>query len=159
MQIVSNRAFILSSLFLLALFKSVTAYSQGGSPHNAGVFIGFTDRNDVDFTFGGEYEYRPQAPWSFGATIEHTPDVVFGHDFTLVLATAHYRPPSMERFKLTGGAGIEFKDVGGDDIRFRLGAGYDVFMNGPLTVTPRVAVDFGGGDESFVFGVTAMYGF
>ncbi|MEX2525688.1 MAG: hypothetical protein WD750_12080 [Gammaproteobacteria bacterium] len=146
-------------LLFLSLLLSGPAFSQGAARHSAGGFLGFTDRDDADFTLGAEYEYRPREPWSFGAIVEHTPDVVFGRDFTLVLAAAHYRPPSIQRLKLTGGAGIEFKDVGGDDARFRLGAGYDVFMNGPLTITPRIAVDFGEGDESIVFGVTAMYGF
>lgn len=146
-------------LLFLSLFLSGPAFGQGNSRHSAGGFLGFTDRNEADFTFGGEYEYRPREPWSFGAIVEHTPDVVFARDFTLVLATAHYRPASIQRLKLTGGAGIEFKDVGGDDFRFRLGAGYDVFMNGPLTITPRIAVDFGDGDENIVFGVSVLYGF
>lgn len=159
MQTLKKREILFTVLFFLSPILSWPAFGQSTSQHSAGGFIGFTDRDDADFTFGGEYEYRPPGAWSFGAIVEHTPDVVFGRDFTVVLATAHYRPASIQRLKLTGGAGIEFKDVGGDDLRLRLGAGYDVFMNGPLTITPRIAVNFGDGDENTVFGVSALYSF
>lgn len=154
----TNRIIAFSALLLSSLLFNGPAYSQGRTPHSAGGFIGFTDRNDADFTIGGEYEYHMQGPWSVGAVIEHTPDGPAGRDFTVTMATAHYRPASLSRLKLTGGAGIQFRD-GGDDLRFRFGAGYDIFMNGPVTVTPRIAVDFGDGDESVVLGVSALYDF
>lgn len=158
MHVVKKHAVITPLLISLSLLFSGTAFGQGGSNrHTIGGFIGFTDRHDTDLTFGAEYEYRLQGPWSVGGLVEHTPDVIFGDDYTLAMGTAHYRPANLSRLKLTGGAGIEFKDIGGDDVRFRLGAGYDVYRQGQLTITPRVAVDFGEGNESVVLGVSAKY--
>jgi len=146
---------------MISLLWSGTTYAQvvSSGPHTVGGFIGFTDRADADFTFGAEYEYDMQGPWSAGALVEQTPDVILGRDFTVLLGTLHYRPQTLSRLKLTGGAGVEFKDVVGDDIRVRAGAGYDLFIEGPFTVTPRIAVDFGDGDENIVLGVSLLYGF
>lgn len=144
----------------LSLLWSGLAFGQGGTtPHSLGGYLGFTDRDDADFTFGGEYEYRMDRQFSAGAIVEHTPDVVFGQDFTLAMGTMHYRPSGLQRLKLTGGAGVEFKDIGGDDLKVRLGAGYDIFVEGPVSVTPRIAVDFGEGDENLSLGVTTSYHF
>jgi hypothetical protein len=146
------------TLFIISLFWSGMAVGQGTSSgrHTAGGFAGFTDRFDTDFTFGGEYEYRMQGPWSVGGLVEYTPNVIRGDDFTLLLGTAHYRPPTLSRLKFTGGAGVEFKDFGGDDLRLRLGTGYDLFHEGSFTLTPRVAIDFGDGDENIVLGISAL---
>jgi hypothetical protein len=151
--------FIILALVSLSFLCSGPAFGQGvtGSRHTVGGFLGFTSRHDTDFTFGGEYEYRLQTPWAVGAIVEHTSNVRFGRDYTLVLATAHYRPPSMSLLKLTGGAGVEFRESTGDKLRLRFGAGYDVFKEGSITVTPRVAVDFGQGSASVVFGVSALF--
>lgn len=46
----------------------------------------------------------------------------------------------------------------GDDIRLRIGAGYDV-VQGPVTLTPRIALDFGNGRENLVLGATAYFRF
>lgn len=148
-------------LMLTLLFASGTSSAQTvpAARHTLGGFAGFTDRADADFTFGAEYEYHMAGPWSAGVLVEQTPDVIFGRDFTLLLGTAHYRPATLPRLKLTGGAGMEFKEVGGDDIRLRAGVGYDLFVEGALTVTPRLALDFGEDDESIVLGISLLYGF
>jgi hypothetical protein len=150
---------IIPALISLSLLCSSPAFGQGvtTSRNSVGPFLGFTSRHDTDFTFGAEYEYRLQTPWSIGAIFEHTSNVRFGRDYTLVLATAHYRLPSMSRVKFTGGAGVEFRESASDKLRLRFGAGYDVFKEGRITVTPRVAVDFGQGDTSVVFGVSALF--
>jgi len=156
---IKRYSIIIPALVSLSFLCSGPAFGQGvaGSRNTVGVFAGFTSRHNTDFTFGGEYEYRLQTPWAVGAIVEHTPNVRFGRDYTLVLATAHYRPPSMSRVKFTGGAGVEFRENTGDKLRLRFGAGYDVFKEGKITVTPRVAVDFGQGSASVVFGVSALY--
>ncbi len=59
----------------------------------------------------------------------------------------------MQRLKLTGGLGVEFREAAGDDVRARIGVGYDVYQGG-FTVTPRLAIDFGDGGENVVLGVT-----
>lgn len=139
------------------LLWSGMAFGQGAGSHTLGGFAGFTDRYDTDLTLGAEYEYRLQRPWSAGAIIEYTPDVLAGSDFTVLMGTAHYRLPGTPRLKLTGGAGIEMRERFADDIRFRLGVGYDL-IEGPITVTPRIAFDLGGGEESIVLGVSVLFG-
>lgn len=159
MHCLKKDTIFIPALISLSLLCSDPAFGQGvtGSRNTVGVFAGFTSRHNTDFTFGGEYEYRLQTPWAVGAIVEHTPNVRFGRDYTLVLATAHYRLPSMSRVKFTGGAGVEFRENTGDKLRLRFGAGYDVFKEGKITVTPRVGVDFGQGSASVVFGVSALF--
>lgn len=159
MHALTTRPIITTILISLSLMWSGLALGQGTTPHSAGVYLGFTDRADADFTFGGEYDYRFDRQWSAGAVVEYTPDVVLGDDFAVVLGTVNFRPSTVPRLKLTGGAGVEFKDVGGDDLKLRIGAGYDVFIEGPVSITPRVAIDFGDGDEDLILGVSAMYRF
>jgi len=162
MNVSKRYSFAVPALFALSLASAGPALAQGTATHrdSVGGFIGFSNRYNTDFTFGAEYEHQLQTrPWSVGATLEHTPDVIGGNDYTVALATAHYRPASLSRLKLTGGAGIEFRDGASDHARFRLGAGYDIFQEGRITVTPRISVDFGEGDENVVFGVTGYYGF
>lgn len=131
---------------------------QAGSS-KVGGFLGFTDRDDADFTAGLEYEYQLDRNWSIGGVLEHTPDVVFDEDSTVVMATGNFRPTAAPRLKLTGGVGGEFRDYADDDVRFRVGAGYDLFIEGNLTLTPRIAMDFGDGDENIVVGATLFYNF
>ena len=144
---------VLKILVIIFLFWTGTALAQGTRSHMIGGYLGFTDRDDADFTFGAEYEYQMRSQWSIGALIEYTPDVVLGRDFTLVLGTANFRPSTMDRLKITGGLGVEFRETAGDDLRARIGVGYDVYRGG-LTVTPRLGIDFGDGGENVVLGVT-----
>ncbi|MEJ2762226.1 MAG: hypothetical protein P8126_12060 [Gammaproteobacteria bacterium] len=162
MQALKNHTVVAPALFFLSLLWTGLAFAQGtaGYRNSIGGFLGATDRYDTDFTFGAEYEHQlQQRPWSVGAILEHTPNVVLGHDYTVVLATAHYRPFSIPLLKLTGGAGVEFRSGAGNHLRFRFGAGYDIYKQGQITVTPRVAVDFGQGTTGVVFGISALYGF
>lgn len=163
MNVIKKKYLAVPALLALSLACAAPVAAQGTAsrPDAVGGFIGFTDRYNTDFTFGAEYEHQLQQarPWSVGGLVEFTPDVRFGNDDTVALATAHYRPASLSRLKLTGGAGIEFRENAGDHARFRLGAGYDIFRENRLTITPRVAVDFGEGDENVVFGVSGYYDF
>lgn len=131
------------------------AAAQENQPHSLGAFIGVTDRDDVDMTIGAEYEYRLDRYWSAGGILEHTPDAFGDNSATLVMGTVNMRPGS--QLKLTGGVGVEFNEFD-DDIRFRIGAGYDV-IQGPFNVTPRIAIDFGDGDENIILGATLSRSF
>lgn len=122
--------------------------------YQLGGFLGFTDRRDEDVTLGGEIEYMRNDRWSYGAILEYTPDVYRDEDATVVLATANFRPNPQGRWKLTGGAGMEFKNYAEDDFRLRLGTSFDLFLEGSLTLSPRIAFDFGEGDENIVVGAT-----
>jgi len=155
-----QRSAIVSLFLSLSFLIAGPAFAQDASVgrHTVGGFVGFTDRDDVDFSVGGEYDYRLRRQWSIGAVAEHTPDAYGPYDATVLMGTAKFHPASMQRLQLIGGLGAEFKDIGGDDLKFRVGAGYDVFREGSITITPRVTVDFGEGDENVVFGVTAFYG-
>lgn len=162
MHALRKQVFIISALLSsLSLLWTAGASAQGSTvsrTHNLGAYAGFTERNDADFTVGLEYAYRMQDQWSGGVIVEYTPDVVLGRDATLMLGTANFRPTNLPRLKLTGGAGVEFKSFGGgDDLRFRVGAGYDVITD-LITVTPRIGIDFGDGGENLTLGVTLFYG-
>jgi hypothetical protein len=50
---------------------------------------------------------------------------------------------------------MEFNDFD-DDVRLRAGVGYDV-IRGPVTLTPRLAVDFGNGREYLVLGASFYF--
>lgn len=145
----------------LGLAGPAVTQAQGtqADSYTVGGYLGATDRNDVDLTYGAEFEYRPGGQWGYGAIVEHTPDVIRDRGATVLLGTANFRPDRHPRLKLTGGAGVAFTDYAGDNIRFRAGAGYDLIIEGPLTITPRVAFDFGEGSSSVVFGATANYRF
>lgn len=148
-------------IFVFLISGLSSAYAQNAqtsttnqSGYRLGGFVGFTDRRDSDFTFGAEFEFPARDRWSYGALVEHTPNVFRNGDATVLLATANFRPNPSGRLRLTGGAGVEFKDYADDDLRFRIGTGYDLVIEGNLTVTPRIAFDFGEGDENLVFGAT-----
>lgn len=153
---------------IIAMFWSALAFGQqqtGETSQNQeaagtgslGVFAGFTDVDggDTQPTIGGEYEYRLQGQWSVGGILEHTSDAYFASDATLAMGAVHYRPEGTPRLKLTGGAGVEFNDFG-DDVRLRAGVGYDL-IEGPVTLTPRLSLDFGNSRENLVLGATAYF--
>lgn len=133
---------------VLSLAIAPQALAQSASPHQLGVFLGATDRDDFDVTLGAEYEYLFTEQWSIGGLVEYTPDAFGSSSATLVMATANLRV--IPRLKITGGAGVELNTFN-DRFRARVGAGYDV-IDGPVTLTPRIALDFGDGDESIVIG-------
>lgn len=139
----------------ITVFATGGAMAQQSGRHSLGGFLGLTDRNDTDVTFGLEYEYAYDALWSFGGIMEYTPDAYGPNEATLLLATGNFHPSP--RLKLTGGIGAEFNDFN-DRFRLRAGIGFDA-IEGPFTVTPRAAVDFGEGDENIVLGATVSHRF
>lgn len=152
---------IITSTVLVCSWSSLV-YSQsgtGGSPNSMGVFAGFTDHDggSTSPTLGLELDHTLAGPWSVGGVLEYTSSGYRDRNSTLVLGTLNYRPPEMPRFKLIGGAGYEFNRFG-DDVRLRAGFGYDV-VQGPITLTPRLSLDFGNGREDLVLGATAYFGF
>lgn len=151
-----------SMIALSLLLPAGQAWAQSApqaSRDTFGGFVGFTDRRDADFSFGLRYEHDMYGPWSAGALVEHTPNYFRNDDATLLLGTAHYRPAFNQRLKFTGGAGVEFKDVEGDDVMFRTGVAYDVFLEGPLTLAPNIAFNFGENEESVTLGATLSFRF
>lgn len=149
---------LLPSGMALAQQAAQQATPQAGRD-TIGGFVGFTDRRDADFSFGARWEHDLAGPWSAGALVEHTPDYFRNDDATLLLGTANYRPAFNQRLKFTGGAGVEFKDIEGDDVVFRTGVAYDVFVEGPLTLAPNIAFNFGENEESVTLGATLAFRF
>lgn len=138
----------------LAFAATVEARAQQAysGRHSLGVYTGFTDRDDIDFTIGADYEYRPARFYGYGVVVEHTPDAFGDRSATVALGTLNIYP--LDGLRLTGGLGAEFTNArGGDEFRARLGAGYDLVQAG-FILTPRAAVDFGDRDASVSFGAT-----
>lgn len=138
------------------LLWSATAAAQQ-TPSQLGIFAGVTDfeRGGTEFTIGAEYDHRSAGPMSVGGLVEYTPDGIAGRSSTLLLGTLNYRPPGTPRLKFTGGAGVDFNDFG-DDVRMRVGVGYDA-ITGPTKLTPRIAFDFGNGRQNVVLGATVSF--
>lgn len=148
------------ALFLVLLPGAVIAQTTaGGSGNTFGVFAGVTDfdRGGTNPTLGLELNHDLDGPWSVGGVAEYSSSGYRGSNSTLLLGTLNYRPPETPRLKLTAGTGVEFNRYG-DDIRLRLGIGYDV-VTGPVTLTPRFAFDFGNSRENLVLGATAYFRF
>lgn len=146
------RTILLVPGLLLGMAATGPALAQSAGQQSIGGFLGVTDRTSADFTIGAEYEYHLDSTWSVGGLLEYTPDAFGSSDATVVMGTANYRFADLPRLKLTGGVGMEFRPVD-DDFRFRIGAGYDVITE-PVTVTPRIALDFGGGANNVILGGT-----
>jgi len=148
---------------LLAGLISVSVNAGGGSDdhhdeghaypaHVVGAFLGATDTDGSDFTFGVEYEYRFSKMFGVGVVAEHTPAAHHDDGITVGLAALHFHPAG--GLRLTGGIGKEW--VGGDHSHsttlYRLGAAYD-FELGKFAVAPTVNVDFVDGHEAVVYGL------
>lgn len=144
---------------LLPVQPALAQAAADAATDTIGGFVGFTDRRDADFTLGLRYEHQMSGRWSAGALVEHTPDYFRSDDATMLMGTASYRPVFNERLKFTGGAGVEFKDVEGDDVVFRTGVAYDIFLEGPLSLAPNIAFNFGENDESVTLGASLMFRF
>ena len=135
------------------------SFGSSGSRTRFGAFAGFTDRRNAEFSFGMQMEHALDRNWSAGATVEHTPDEWRGNDATFVFGLMNFRPDSMPRLKLTGGAGIEFNEIFDDAVMFRTGVGYDLFLEGPLSLTPMLAFNFGEGNNSMTLGANLNFNF
>lgn len=157
-----TKCLALSTLITGSLLYGATGYAQqagGLAGDKLGAFAGVTDRYDSDFSFGVHYEHPMADGWSAGALVEHSPDAYGNDAATLVMGTANFRPAFSSRLKVTGGAGIEFKDIGGDDVKFRAGLAYDLFLEDKFTLSPLVAFNLGEGKDSVTLGATLFYQF
>lgn len=159
-----RKSLALSALMTGMLLQSVACYAQqngagGASGNTLGGFVGFTDRYDTDFTFGAHLEHAVDGPWSVGGLVEYTPDAYGNDAATLVMGSVYLRPDFSNRLKIIGGAGVEFKDFGGDDVKFRAGASYDLFLEDRYTLAPTVSFNLGEGKDSVTFGASLNYQF
>ncbi len=132
--------------------------STGGShyPSNVfGVFLGATDSGETDFTIGVEYERRVSELFGFGGVIEHTPDAHNGDGVSIALAELFIHPAG--GLRLIGGVGAEklHGASGYTKTLFRTGVAYD-FQVGDFEIAPTFNVDYVGGNQATVFGVSFL---
>lgn len=144
---------------LLATGFSQLAFAAEGKHHFPGIFIGYTDaKNETEFTYGLEYEYRFDTHWGVGAVYERIDDAHHGDGVTVTLASLYYHPT--QDFRLGLGAGRE--KIGGDhphsENLVRVSAAYD-FHFGEIGVAPTLAVDFIDGEKAYVAGVAFIFSF
>lgn len=148
---------VLLAFSSFALAQQNTSSSAQGN--KLGVFAGFTDRRDADFTVGMQIEHMLNQTWSTGAVLEYTPNERNNNDATMLLGLVNYRPDFNRQLKLTGGAGVEFNDNSDDGVMFRTAVSYDLFYEGPLTFTPMVGFNFGENQESITLGASLQFNF
>jgi hypothetical protein len=122
-----------------------------GVEHTIAVFLGVSDGEEAEFTFGGEYELRPLELFGFGVVVEHAPGGHDGDGVTVVLGSAFLHPWLGSR--LGFGLGSE-RVSGGDGGEFlvRTSAGYEV-KAGSTSITPSLSLDFVDDTEAVVVGV------
>ena len=145
-----------------------TAYAAEGNSiahHLPGVFVGVTSGGgETDYTLGIEYEYRFNQWFGLGIVGEHTPNRHFGDGVSVALGTIHYHP--FGAWRVTAGYGYE--DVHDASLKrskgklptknedvIRIGVSYD-FHVGKFGIAPSASVDFVGGKEVGVIGVSLI---
>lgn len=138
-----------------AMASSDDANSDDGHhypAHIVGVFIGATDADTTEFTFGAEYELKFSKMFGIGGVVEHVPKAHHGDGTTVALAALHFHPAG--GLRLTAGIGEEWVHGAHPTSHglWRLGAAYDFEVQG-FGVAPTINVDFVNHQEVVVFGV------
>lgn len=146
-------SFLTSALLLSSCGAALAA---SGAHHAPGIFAGFTNAKDeTEFTYGFEYEYKFNRHWGLGAVYEKTNDAHHGDGVTVKLGSLYYHPNADVRL----GLGFGEEKIGGahpfkEDL-YRVSASYD-FHLGDFALAPTIAVDFVDGDEAYVLGVALL---
>ena len=102
--------------------------SEFGEPeeeHTIFVFFGSTYKEESDFSYALTYEHLLAPGWGIGITLEGTPSV---RKPVLFFPRIAYIP--LERFFLVAAPGLEFE--GEPHFAFRVGAGWEIPLNGPF---------------------------
>jgi hypothetical protein len=155
----------LAAFLVGAAAPSIAADDGAMKRHLPGVFMGVTSGGgETDYTIGLEYEYRATQMLGFGVIAEHTPDRHSGDGVSVALGALHVHP--LGDWRLTAAYGWEDvhdasvkiakgkKPTKNEDV-FRLGAAYD-FHVGQFGLAPSLNVDFVGGKEVAVFGISVV---
>jgi len=149
----------LFSRFVFPLFLvlfSANVLSASGNKHFPGIFLGATDfKDETNFTFGFEYEYRFDKEWGAGVVFERSNNAHDGDGVAVWVASAYYHPVPDVRL----GVGLGQERIGGahphNEDLYRMSASYD-FHFGSVGIAPTIAVDFIDGDEAIVFGIAIV---
>lgn len=150
-QSLKSRTRMVLAAAALAAAVPAPALAAGELPAtNIGVFLGITDAQTTEFTFGVEAEYHFAKHFGVGAVLETTPEGHGGYGVTMALAMAHLHPGY--KLRLSGGIGAEFVKGKTYEV-FRLAAAYEHFMAKYYLLAPTVAVDFVNGQENLVVGL------
>jgi hypothetical protein len=161
-----NRMLVLFSMLMFVMLASTAVNAQSGhgdeqgseehSFHSnfIGVFLGATrkSRRTEAFTLGLEYNRRFTEHFGMGVLAEK----VFADDEFNVYALgfAYYAGP----WKVYAAPGLEKSSHHGNEFLLRVGVEY-AFKAGPLEISPQIDLDFVGGEQVLVFGVTIGKGF
>lgn len=156
---------VCTALFVAGVQAADTSHGAGETHHGAaprlpghvvGVFLGATDGDQTDSSYGIEYEYRAHEVFGLGAIWERTPDGHHGDGVTVRLAAVYLHPfahgEPLGGVRLTLGAGREKVDGHGSEDIWRIGLAYDIEL-GRFAVAPSVSVDFVDDEEVTVYGV------
>lgn len=147
----NNRLFCAAMLMM----ASMGAQAADGKQHAFGVFLGATDaKNETEFTYGIEYEYKFTPRWGAGLVYERTDEAHHGDGVDVTLGSIYYHPDALRL-----GLGFGREKVKGahphSENLIRLSASYD-FHVGEFAVAPTFAVDFIDDDEAVVIGVAIL---
>lgn len=167
----------------LAFAANVNIAQAASSDHAlkhqmVGVFLGATDAQSTDFSFGFEYEYRFNHQWGVGVVWEKTLEgheashgVADAHDshndhhdshqtskddVSVVVAEVYYH---YDGFRFGFGAGQEkiHSAHSHTESLVRISGAYDYHITDSWAVAPVVAIDKVGDNYVRVFGLTVNY--
>ncbi len=127
--------------------------------HNLGIFLGETDADENEFTYGLEYEYKFNHRWGGGLTYEKTPDAHHGDGVDVRLISLYLHP--FKKFRLGLGYGEE--RTGGphphtEDLT-RFSVAYDFHLNENVGLAPSFAIDRVDGETLRVYGIALTFAF
>lgn len=155
---IDPKPFAFAAAALLAPVDAMAESDYAGaghhSPHIIGAFAGSTDPEGApaEFTWGLEYEYRPDDRFGIGLVAERTSDAHHGDGVDVAVGMLHYH---VAHFRFSAGMGKEWVNDHGSEWLKRLGVAYDISA-GPVEIAPTVAVDFIDGHEVLVYGIAVL---
>ena len=138
------------------------APAAGGHPHHLALFLGWGTEErsgnlkDKGPAVGAEYEYRFDERWGVGGVVE-----TLGRDTirqVAFVAPVSYHPGGGP-WRLFGGPGFEITEKK-DKWLVRLGAGYEIALDGGWSLAPELLVDLiEAGENVWVLGFAIGKGF
>jgi hypothetical protein len=137
---------------LIATCVSAPALASSKTNHHfPGIFLGATSvDSETDFSYGFEYEYKPNKMWGAGFVYEKTDDAHHGDGITVKLVSAYVHPWK----DLRVGLGFGKETVGGhhSESLTRVSFSYDYHV-GEFGIAPTLAFDRVNGETATVFGL------
>lgn len=134
--------------------------------HTVGAFVGYTNAESTENSYGLEYEYRINSQWGAGAVWEKTPDGHASHhghhvqteDVSVYLAAGYWHHDAL-RLGLGFGKEKVHGEHGHTESLIRATAAYDFHLNHSMGIAPVVSVDKVDGEYIQVYGISLNYMF